>query len=195
MRYITAILAVLVLITPGYAQNNQSDILAWAPARSIGVYVYPMHNQSPNQEFSDQTACYQSAMQQTGFNPRTPAPSGPSQQQLQAEQMEAAQQAAQQTRRGQGLIGGAIGAGGGAAIGAIAGNAGEGAAIGAVGGFLAGRIRRRREKEEAAKEAAQQEAQSQQASQAQVKSNWQAGLNSFRRAFSACLGARGYSAD
>ncbi len=198
MKYFVIVLTMLLWTISGFGQNNsntQSNILEWAPAKSIGMYVYPMANQSPYQELADENECYGSAKQQTGFDPKAPAPTGPSAQQQQAAQQQAAQQGAKDAPKGQAVMGAAVGAGGGAAIGAIAGNAGEGAAIGAVAGLLAGRIRHRREEEEAAKQAAQQQAVSQQVSQAQAMDQQQAGLNSFRRAFSACMGARHYSAD
>jgi len=198
MRYLATAVMIFAVALSVVAQNNantQSNILEWAPAKSIGMYVYPMANQSPYQELADENECYGSAKQQTGFDPQAPPPPGPSAQQEQAAQQEAAQQGAKAAPKGQTIVGGAVGAGGGAAIGAIAGNAGEGAAIGAVAGVIAGRIRHRRAEEEAAKQAAQQQAQAQQASQSQITDQQQAGLNSFRRAFSACMGARHYSAD
>ena len=198
MKSVGMMLAILLGAISVGAQNNynqQSTILAWSPAKNLGMFVYPMYNQTPYQNLSDQNDCYRSAMQQTGFDPQAPPPPPPNPQQQQAAQQQAAQQAANQARKGQTLWGAAIGGGGGAAIGAIAGNAGEGAAIGAIAGGILGRIRHRREKEEAAKEAAQQESAAQQSSQAQTMDQWQGGLNSFKRAFTACLGARGYSAD
>lgn len=198
MRYSAMILTPLLWATFLAGQNNsnaQSSILEWAPAKSIGMYVYPMANQSPYQELADQNECYESAKQQTGFDPKAPTPIGPSMQQQQAAQQQAAQQGAKDAPKGQTLVGGSVGAGGGAAIGAIAGNAGEGAAIGAVAGLIAGRLRHRRAEEQAAQQAAQQQAFQQQVSQTQAIDQQQAGLNSFRRAFSACMGARHYSAD
>jgi hypothetical protein len=198
MRHLAMALMMLVMTIAVAAQNDPnapSNVLAWAPAKGLGMYVYPMANQSPYQDLADQNECYESAKQDTGFDPKIPPPPGLSAQQQQAAQQAAAQQGAKGAPKGQALIGGAVGAGGGAAIGAIAGNAGEGAAIGAVAGLIAGRIRRRRAEEQAAKQAAQQQALAQQASQAQIIDQQQAGLNSFRRAFSACMGARHYSAD
>jgi hypothetical protein len=78
--------------------------------------------------------------------------------------------------------GAAGGAAGGAAIGAIAGDAGTGAAIGAT----AGAVRGRRQQKKANKQAEQQAQQQGQAQQQQR-------LDTFRRAFSACLDSKGYS--
>jgi hypothetical protein len=74
------------------------------------------------------------------------------------------------------------GAAGGAAIGAIAGDAGTGAAVGAT----AGAVRGRRQQKKANKQAEQQAAQQGQAQQQQT-------LDTFRRAFSSCIDAKGYS--
>jgi hypothetical protein len=80
-------------------------------------YVYPAKGQSAQQQKSDEAACYQWAVQQTGFDPAKPPP-----------------QAAQPPTTAAGTTpgAGARGAVGGAAIGAIAGDAGAGAAAGAV---------------------------------------------------------------
>jgi hypothetical protein len=81
-------------------------------------------------------------------------------------------------RRGQRAVGAARGALGGLAIGAIAGDAGRGAGIGAVVGTMAGGRQAR----------LSQSAQSQQAVGAQ-----QQALNTYHRAFAACLEGRGYT--
>ena len=72
----------------------------------------------------------------------------------------------------------ARGAAAGAAIGAISGDAGKGAAIGAVAGAFGGARRRGAAKAGAEQQAAQQEA---------------AMMNSFKKAFSACLEGKGYT--
>ncbi len=72
----------------------------------------------------------------------------------------------------------ARGAAAGAAIGAISGSAGKGAAIGAVAGGFGGARRRG-----AAKQGAEQQAQQQEAAM----------INSFKKAFAACLEGKGYT--
>jgi hypothetical protein len=72
---------------------------------------------------------------------------------------------------GGGVRGAARGAAGGAAIGAIAGNAGAGAGAGAVAGAIRGR----------------------QITQAQAQGQHQQRMDTLRRAFSACMDAKGYS--
>lgn len=137
-----------------------------SPAAKIGVFVNPKNNQSPTQQAEDENTCYATAQQQTGIDPAAPAAPPP----------EAAK------NKGGGAKGAAGGAAGGAAIGAIAGDAGTGAAIGAT----AGAVRGRRQQKKANKQAEQQAAQQGQAQQQQK-------LDTFRRAFSSCIDAKGYS--
>ena len=136
-----------------------------SPAAKIGVFIYPKKEQTPKQQADDESACYASAQQQTGIDPTaTPAP----------------QEA--DKKKGGGVKGAAGGAAGGAAIAAIAGDAGTGAAVGAT----AGAVRGRRQQKKANKQAEQQAQQQGQAQQQQR-------LDTFRRAFSACIDSKGYS--
>jgi len=136
---------------------------------SLGLHAFPAKDQTPQQRQTDEAACYSWAKQDTGFDP------------IAASSNAAASASPNATPKGLGMGGAAMGAGGGAAIGAIAGDAGKGAAIGAAAGGMRGRMAERRV-----------QAQAQQ--QAQVKSQTQkAGLENFKRAFSACMEAKGYS--
>jgi hypothetical protein len=90
----------------------------------------------------------------------------------------AAQPQAASGPHGERLAGAARGAAGGALIGAIAGDAGKGAGIGAVAGTMAGGHRARQNRRAAGQEA--------QARQAQT-------LNTYYRAFSACMESKGYT--
>jgi hypothetical protein len=137
-----------------------------SPASKIGLFVYPQKEQNPEQQAKDEGDCYTSAQQQTGIDPTAPAP--------------APQEA--DKKKGGAVKGAAGGAAGGAAIGAIAGDAGTGAAIGAT----AGAVRGRRQQKKANKQAEQQAQQQGQAQQQQT-------LDTFRRAFSACIDSKGYS--
>ncbi|HTT21767.1 MAG TPA: glycine zipper domain-containing protein [Candidatus Sulfotelmatobacter sp.] len=137
-----------------------------SPSAKIGVFVNPKNNQTPQQQAEDENTCYAQAQQQTGIDP-TAAPAPPP---------EAAE------KKGGGAKGAAGGAAGGAAIGAIAGDAGTGAAIGAT----AGAVRGRRQQKKANKQAEQQATQQGQAQQQQK-------IDTFRRAFSSCIDAKGYS--
>ena len=136
-----------------------------SPAASIGAYVYPKNNQTGEQQAKDEKECYDSAHQQTGIDPAAPPP-----------KVEA------QKQKGGGAKGAARGAAGGAAVGAIADDAGTGSAAGATVGAVRGRRQQKRANKEAEKQAQQQSA-----------SMHQQNLDTFRRAFSACIDARGYS--
>jgi hypothetical protein len=128
-------------------------------------YVYPAKGQSPQQQKSDEAACYTWAVQQTGFDPAKAAPQ---------------QQAAKPPTTATGTTPGAgvRGAAGGAVVGAIAGDAGAGAGAGAVVARSASR------RQNAA--AAQQQQQQQQTATTQQQT-------AFAKARAACLEGRGYT--
>ena len=167
-----ASLCTLLNVAPITAQNapaaspQATTGASGSPAARIGLFVNPKNSQSPGQQAEDENACYATAQQQTGLDPTAPAAPPP----------EAAK------KQGGGAKGAAGGAAGGAAIGAIAGDAGTGAAIGAT----AGAVRGRRQQKKANKQAEQQATQQGQAQQQQK-------LDTFRRAFSSCIDAKGYS--
>lgn len=130
-------------------------------------FVYPAKGQSPEQQKSDEAACYTWAVQQSGFDPAKPPPP---------------QQAAQPQTGPSGVTpgAGARGAARGAVVGEIAGgdNTGTAAAAGAV----AARGQSRRQNRASAQQAQQQQqAGSQQQQQA------------FGKARAACLEGRGYT--
>lgn len=149
----------------GTAQT-QSAGPAKTPAASLGVFVYPKNKQSPTQQGKDEKECYGWAKQQTGIDPKAPPPAP-----TEADQ-----------KKGGAVKGAAGGAAGGAAIGAIAGDAGTGAAVGAT----AGAVRGRRQQKKANKQSEQQAQQNAQAQQQQT-------LDTFKKAFSACMDGRQYS--
>ena len=191
MRLLLLVLLMAWTIPGASAQNGPPP--AWSPAKSLGMFAYPKSNQSPDQQLKDESECYGSAQQNSGINPQAPPPQAPSAQQQQAAQQQAAQQAGSSVSKGGTVKGAAGGAAGGAAIGAIAGDAGKGAAIGATVGAVAGRRAQRTKEAQAKQQAAQQTAQGQQQAQAQAQDQYQAGISTFKRAFSACMDARGYS--
>jgi hypothetical protein len=127
--------------------------------------VYPAKGQSAQLQARDSGECQAWARQTTGVDPMAVAgtPLPPSQPAVGG---------------GERVVGAARGALGGAAIGAIAGDAGRGAGIGAVAGTMAGGRQARHN------QAAQQNAAKGQRDQA---------LDTFNRAFAACMDARGYS--
>src|SRR5262245_18541550 len=140
--------------------------LAWAcAAEAQRPVVYPAKGQSAQQQSQDDAQCYAWAQQSTGIDPAMASSPPP-------------QQTGPAVGGGQRLGGAARGAAGGAAIGAIAGDAGKGAAAGAVVGTMAGGRRARQ----------QQAAQNQQA-QAQQQDM----IQTYYRAYGACMEGRGYT--
>ena len=158
--------------------------LAQAPAAppatlkpaALGLVVYPGSGQDAAKQAQDESECYTWARQQTNIDP-TAAPT---------------QAAAVEPKRGGAVKGAARGAARGAAVGAVGdddykrdeGNldAGEGAGAGAAAGAVKGR----RGQKKANKQA---QAQAQEA----AKAGDAASKDTFKKAWSACLGGRGYS--
>jgi len=143
-----------------------------ADAQGGPLYVYPLKNQSTEQQDKDRYACHTWAVQQTGFDPSRAYPTNPNQ--LDPQPYRPSQPHV--------VRGAARGAALGAVGGAIAGDAGKGAAAGAAMGGLAGGFRRRDEQR-------QQQAQR----QANVTSAAASQQANYGRAMSACLEGRGYS--
>lgn len=150
-------------------------------AATIGVYAFPGAGQAPAQQSRDENECYNWAVQETGNDPFQLAKQAADQQQQAAQE----QQQAQQSTSGSAVKGAVGGAAGGALIGAIAGNAGKGAAIGAGVGAIGNRARAQSQAQQATK-------QSQQSYQAASKAT-AAQMESFKKAFSACLEAKKYT--
>jgi hypothetical protein len=129
-------------------------------------YVYPAKGQSPQQQKSDEAACYTWAVQQTGFDPaKAPPPQAAA----------APPTTATGTTPGAGVRGAARGAVVGEVVG---GDAGAGAAAGAA----AARGQSRRQNAAAAQQGQQQ---------AQAATSQQQAA--FAKARAACLEGRGYS--
>ncbi len=191
IRTILPMLGLVALSAMGQAPSSGPS--ASSPAKSIGLFAYPKNQQSADQQLKDENGCYGSAREQTGIDPQAPPPSAPSAEEQQAAQKQAAQQAAASTPKGGAVKGSAKGAAGGAAIGAIAGDAGTGAAVGATAGAVRGRRQQKKAQKAAGQQAAQQTAQTQQQTQAQANAQHQGAVDTFNRAFSACMDARGYS--
>jgi hypothetical protein len=154
-------------------------------AATIDVYVFPTEGQTPEQQSTDEAACYNWAVQNTGTDPF--------QLQKQAEQAQQQSQQAQQeiaaAGQGAGVTGGVWGGGGGAAAGALIGeiasdDAGKGAAYGAAAGAVVARRRTKRAKADASQQVEQQSQQAQQATAEQIEN--------FKKAFSVCLEGKKY---
>lgn len=196
-RIMTTLIIALSLGCIAGAQQNTSPSTqtdsapAWSPAQSIGTFAFARNGQSTNQQVRDEIDCYGMAKERTGFDPQNGGPTAPTAEQVQAAQQRAAQNAGQ--AKGGMARGAAGGAAGGAAVGAIAGNAGKGAAIGAVTGTMVGGGAQRSANAQAQqKAAAQAKAQLEKEHEAQKLAH-EEGLDTFQRAFAACMDARGYS--
>ncbi len=127
--------------------------------------VYPAKGQSAQQQQKDDGQCMAWAKTNTGIDPVAASAPPP-------------QQTGPATGGGERLRGAARGAVGGAVIGGIAGDAGTGAGVGAAAGTMAGGARARQN----------QQAQNQAAVQQQQQT-----MNTFWRAFAACMEGRGYT--
>jgi hypothetical protein len=170
----------------------QQSVGAPSPAKSIGMFAYPKNQQSADQQLKDENECFASAKQESGIDPQAPPPAAKTEEQKKAEQQAAADNAKQ--AKGGRVKGAAKGAAGGAAIGAIADDeAGKGAAAGATAGTMVGGAKQRRANKASKQQAAQATAQQQQQQEAQAEAAHQQGIDKFKRAFSACMDARGYS--
>jgi hypothetical protein len=150
-------------------------------AATINVYVFPTEGQPPEQQSTDEAACYNWAVQNSGSDPFA------LQQQAQQQQQQAQQQQQQIAASGQGA--GVKGAVGGAAAGALIGeiasdDAGKGAAYGAAAGAVVARRGTKRKQAEASQQVAQQSQQAQQATAQQIEN--------FKKAFSVCLEGKKY---
>ena len=133
---------------------------------SAQQFVYPAKGQSPQQQKSDEAACYSWAVQQSGFDPAKAQP-----------QQQAAKPPTTATGTTPGA--GARGAARGAIVGeVVGGDAGTGAAVGA----MAARGQSRRQNASAAQQGQQQQQAASQQQQA-----------AFGKARAACLEGRGYT--
>lgn len=159
------IILIILILTPLVLSLKAQDT---SIASGLGLYVFPSNQQNQETQNKDETDCYIWAKQQTGVDPINPP--------------QVAVKEADTSPDGSMVVGGAKGAAAGAAIGAIAGDAGKGAAIGAVVGGVAGRRAKKYG------DAAEQQ-QNTQAAAAQEKEM----MDSFKKAFSACLEGKGYT--
>ena len=128
--------------------------------------VYPAKGQGAAQQQRDDGECYVWAKQTTGIDPAVVAQTPPP------------QSSGAAVGGGERARGAVRGAAGGAIIGGIAGDAGEGAAVGAVVGTMAGGRRAR---------------QNQQAQNQQAQAQQQQVIDTFYRAYAACMEGRGYT--
>lgn len=150
-------------------------------ASTMDVYVFPTEGQDGKQQSTDEAACYEWAVSNTGSDPFDLA----KQQRANEQQSQAELEAAREVGRGAGAGGFVGGAAAGALIGEIANDdAAEGAAWGAGLGAIASRRGARRAREQATAETTRQ-AESRETSTAEQVEN-------FKKAFSVCLEAKKY---
>jgi len=157
---------------------------AGPPVRAQELFIYPAQGQNEEQQSRDRFECHSWAVQQSGFDPSNPG----SQQQAAAN---VPPPPGQEASKGGVLQGGARGAAVGVVGGAIAGNAGKGAAIGAATGALLGGMRRSDQRRQQEQQQKNYDAQVR-AAEAQQQAS-AGGRQSYNRAMTACLEARGYS--
>jgi len=175
---------------------------------SLGLVVFPAKNQSQDQQNKDESSCYDWSRTNTGVDPlQVQQQEIDAQQQASQASQQAQQQAADQAAAaGAGAAHAAAphgqvvgGAAAGALIGAIAGDAGAGALYGAAAGLIARRRRARMGMAQASAQTQQAAAQSEQAQQQaqqklqQEKATTAQQMSTFKKGFTACLQAKGYT--
>jgi DNA-binding protein YbaB len=171
----------LIIAVAGAAVAQTQPASQKSLAATLETYVFPTEGQTPEQQSTDEAACYNWAVENTGTDPF--------QLQKQAEQVQQQSQQAQQEIAAAGQGAGVKGAVGGAAAGALIGeiasdDAGKGAAYGAAAGAVVARRKTKRAKGAASQEVQQQTQQVQQATAEQVEN--------FKKAFSVCLEGKKY---
>jgi len=170
------VFVILAFLAPTYAgaQGTQAPQAASMTAslnKSLGMYVFPGKDQKPEQQAADEQACYSWAIQQSGVDPLNMTPTAPA--------------PVDKGPDGSVVKGAAVGAIGGAVVGGIVhpyhhhgGAAATGAMVGAMAG-AAGKAKKDAGKEQQAKQAA--------------AATDKAKIDSFKKAYSACLEGKGYS--
>jgi hypothetical protein len=149
------------------AQDTTKKVSTATLNKELGIYIFPAKKQTPEQQQKDEKECYDWAVKNSGIDP------------LNLQKVEPAEV---EKKRGGTVAGAAKGAAAGAAIGAIAGDAGTGAGVGAAAGALAGRRAKKKG-----------EAQQQQKAQADADAANKEQINSYKKAYTACLTGKGYT--
>ncbi|MBP1648101.1 MAG: hypothetical protein H6Q30_1546 [Bacteroidetes bacterium] len=167
-KLLTMVAVLLVLAGMVYAQDTQPASMTASLNKNLGIYVFPAKDQKPDQQSKDEQACYSWAVQESGIDPLN----------MQATKPEEVAKGPD----GSAVKGAAKGAVAGVAIGAIAGDAGKGAAIGAAAGGMKGASGGKKKQAQQAEEAKKTAAATDQAK-----------IDSFKKAYSACLEGKGYS--
>lgn len=158
----------LILVAMAASAQQGSKPPARTTSSSLGLVVFPAKNQTAEVRQQDENVCYAWAKENTGFDPLAAFSAA-----LSTPEREAP--------KGSVAKGAAGGAAAGAAIGAVAGDAGKGAAVGATAGAIRGRMARKMA-DRKSKEA-----------EAQAEQQTTAKMDGFRKAFGACMEAKGYT--
>jgi len=173
----TSLAVVSAMLAFSLGTQAQSKTLS----STMEVYVFPKESQTAEQQSTDEAACYEWAVGNTGTDPFELA----DQQTADQQQAQSEQQAAEQAGQGSGARGAVRGAAAGAVIGEIADDdAGKGAAWGAAAGAIRGRRKGAQANAQAQEQAAAQAEQREQATEQQ--------LENFKKAFGVCLEAKDY---
>ncbi|MCX7035824.1 MAG: glycine zipper domain-containing protein [Proteobacteria bacterium] len=162
-------LAAITLLPLTATAQNAADIanIGRPPSQMLNLYIFPKNPKSDAEQLKDDTDCFNSARNQSSYDGKVAS----------------AESTPAPAQRTGGTVDGAVkGALAGTIIGAIAGNAGKGAAIGAGVGAVGGNSNQR-EGNRAARDNAI----------AQEEARKQAALADLKRAYSACMDAKGYS--
>ena len=158
---------ILLAAGPGLGDEASASVNARIQEQ-LGVFVYPKGDQNEAAQATDSLGCYDSAKERTGIDPEAPA----------------AEPETPEKTRGGAVRGAAGGAAVGAAMGAIFDEAGKGAAAGALGGALRGHHGRKQAKAQARKAAVER-----------AEAANRERMETFSRAFGACMDARNYSVE
>jgi hypothetical protein len=181
MNVKTVVIAGLIVAVAGTVLAQTQPAQQKSLAATINVYVFPTEGQTSQHQSTDEAACYNWAVQNTGSDPFALQ----KQAQLAEQQAQQAEQQIDQAGKGAGAKGAVGGAAAGALIGEIVSDsAGAGAAYGALAGAIIARRRTARAKDEASQQVEQQSQQAQQATAEQI--------DNFKKAFSVCLEAKKY---
>ncbi len=169
MKYLTAAMILLFCLSSAIAFGQDKPAsMTTSLNKSLGIVVFPAKDQKPEQQSTDEQYCYDWAVKQSGVDPLNMAKTKPDTVATGAD--------------GSAVKGAAKGALAGAAIGAIAGDAGKGAAIGAAAGGMGG-VKGKKQKQAKAEADAKKAAETKD----------QTAIDSFKKAYSACLEGKGYS--
>jgi len=169
LAFLSAMLFLVAALA--YAQETQAakpTSMTASLNKSLGVFVFPAKDQKPEQQSQDEQACYTWAIEQSGVDPLNMTATKPD--------------SVAKGPDGSAVKGAAKGAVAGVAIGAIAGDAGKGAAIGAAAGGMKGASGGKKKQQQAEDKAKKDAAAADKAK-----------IDSFKKAYSACLEGKGYS--